>query len=109
VGWGAHRSHCLLLAEDPNEQARHRLDLVVREHDGFRLAEEDLRIRGAGEMVGTRQHGLSDLAMQELLSPRLLNEAREEAEQLVAADPELSGHPALARLVERLLEQMATG
>src|SRR5436305_1029132 len=48
VGRGAHRSFCLLLAEDPSEPARDRLQLVAREHDGFKLAEEDLRVRGAG-------------------------------------------------------------
>src|SRR5438067_3036095 len=82
VGRGAHRSFCLLLAEDPSEPARDRLQLVAREHDGFKLAEEDLHVRGAGELAGSRQHGVSDLAMAELLKPHLLHEARQEAEQL---------------------------
>ena len=107
VGRGAHRSFCLLLAEDPAEPARDRLQLVAREHDGFKLAEEDLRVRGAGELAGSRQHGVSDLAMAELLKPHLLHEARQEAEQLLAEDPELERNPALAMRVERLLEQMA--
>lgn len=107
VGRGAHRSHCLLLADDPGEPARERLELVAREHDGFKLAEEDLRLRGAGELAGSRQHGVSDLAMEELLNPKLLNEAREEAERLVAEDPDLAGHPALKDRVDRLLEQMS--
>ena len=107
VGRGAHRSHCLLLADEPGEQARYRLNLVAREHDGFRLAEEDLRLRGAGELIGSRQHGLGDLAMEELRNPTLVNEARAEAETLVAADPDLERNPALAGAVERLLDRMA--
>ena len=107
VGRGAHQSHCLLLAEDPAAPALERLQLLAREHDGFRLAEEDLRTRGAGELAGPRQHGVSDAAMAELLNPKLLNEAREEAQLLVAEDPELGSHPALAERVARLLEQMA--
>jgi ATP-dependent DNA helicase RecG len=107
VGRGAHRSYCLLLADDPAEPARERLQLVAREHDGFRLAEEDLRIRGAGELVGARQHGVSDLAMAELLNPHLLNQARQEAERLFESDPELTRHPALAMRVGHLLEQMS--
>ena len=107
VGRGAHRSHCLLLAEDPAEPARRRLELVAREHDGFRLAEEDLNQRGAGELAGVRQHGVSDLAMEELRNPKLLSEAREEAELLFAADPGLEGHPPLAAAVARLQDQMS--
>jgi ATP-dependent DNA helicase RecG len=107
VGRGVHRSHCLLLADQPNDVSRERLDLVAREHDGFRLAEEDLRLRGAGELVGSRQHGMTDRAMQELLNPTLINEVREEAELLVAADPTLVRHPALAAAIQRLLEQMS--
>ncbi len=107
VGRGAHRSHCLLLADEPSEAARYRLNLVAREHDGFRLAEEDLQLRGAGELIGTRQHGISDLAMEQLRHPTLLNEARDEAAQLVEADPDLERSPALAAAVERVLDKIS--
>jgi hypothetical protein len=54
--------------------------------------------------MGPRQHGMSDLAMQGLRQPELLNEVRQEAERLLEADPDLSGHPAVARSVSRRLE-----
>jgi ATP-dependent DNA helicase RecG len=107
VGRGAHASHCLLLADEPSETARFRLNLVAREHNGFKLAEEDLQLRGAGELIGTRQHGISDLAMEQLRHPTLLNEARDEAAQLVEGDPELERSPALAAAVERVLERVS--
>ena len=104
VGRAAHLSHCLLLSDDPNPDALERLQLVAREHSGFRLAEEDLRLRKAGELLGPRQHGVTDEAMQELLNPLLLNVVREEAERLLQDDPELHGHPALLKAVTRRLE-----
>ena len=58
VGRGEHASHCLLFAEAAGEPARRRLEAVARERDGFKLAEVDLGLRGEGEVLGTRQHGL---------------------------------------------------
>jgi len=66
VGRGAHESHCLLFAEEAGEMARRRLRAVARESDGFKLAEIDLSLRGEGEVLGTRQHGLPRFAVAEL-------------------------------------------
>jgi len=66
VGRGEHASHCLLFAEDAGGMARRRLGAVVRERDGFQLAEVDLSLRGEGEVLGTRQHGLPRFAVAEL-------------------------------------------
>jgi ATP-dependent DNA helicase RecG len=104
VGRGAGRSHCLLLADDPSAATLERLRLVTEITDGFKLAEEDMRLRGMGELLGPRQHGMSDLAMQGLRQPELLNEVRQEAELVLAQDPDLSRHPQLAAAVTRRLE-----
>jgi ATP-dependent DNA helicase RecG len=66
VGRGAHESHCLLFPEDAGAMARRRLKAVERERDGFKLAEVDLSLRGEGEVLGTRQHGLPRFAVAEL-------------------------------------------
>jgi ATP-dependent DNA helicase RecG len=66
VGRGKHESHCLLFPEDAGAMARRRLKAVERERDGFKLAEVDLSLRGEGEVLGTRQHGLPRFAVAEL-------------------------------------------
>jgi ATP-dependent DNA helicase RecG len=104
VGRGAARAHCLLFADDPSETALKRLRLMETVQDGFRLAEEDLRLRGAGELLGSKQHGMTDAAMRGLFEPNLLNEVREEAERVVEADPGLDRSPALKAAIDRRLE-----
>ncbi len=103
VGRGAAKSYCLLLADDPLGPVLERLRLVESITDGFKLAEEDMRLRGMGELMGPRQHGMSDLAMQGLREPELLSEVRQEAEGLLASDPDLTGHPLVAAAVTRRL------
>src|SRR6266850_1893447 len=101
VGRGSAQSHCLLLSDDPSEAVLERLALLTRIRDGFRLAEEDLRIRGMGELMGPRQHGMSDVAMQALEKPELLSEVREEAERVLEADPGFANHPVLKSAIAR--------
>ncbi len=105
VGRGAAESFCLLLADEASQHTRDRLELVASTTDGFKLAEYDMQIRGMGELLGARQHGMTDLAMQSLKQPELLSEVKQEAEQLLAEDPSLSRHPALAHAVARRLDQ----
>jgi ATP-dependent DNA helicase RecG len=105
VGRGAAESFCLLLADEASTQTRDRLQLVAGTTDGFRLAEYDMNIRGMGELLGARQHGVTDLAMQSLRRPELLSEVKQEAELVLSEDPTLSRHPVLARAVARRLDQ----
>jgi ATP-dependent DNA helicase RecG len=101
VGRGLHQSTCLLLADEPGVDARERLKLVERINDGFELAEEDLRLRGPGDYMGTRQSGLPDLKVARITDQDILDLARQEATRLLDADPDLS-RDENAPLAERL-------
>jgi ATP-dependent DNA helicase RecG len=94
VGRGAEQSYCLLISrarEDLTEPAVERLEALVRTNDGFELAEVDLDIRGSGQLLGTRQSGLTDLRFAHLRKDRpLLERARVVADELVDADGPLS-------------------
>lgn len=97
VGRGAAASQCLLINDSRNAQARQRLEVLVRSSDGFEIAEMDLRLRGPGQVLGTRQSGLPDLALASLSDDgAVLDQAREAAQALMASDPDLVAHPALA-------------
>jgi len=89
VGRGQEQSYCMLLAQNPSEVARERLDIIEKVQDGFQLAEEDLKLRGPGEFFGTRQSGLPDLRMAKLSDVALLELARSEAEKLFKKDKRL--------------------
>src|SRR5438876_738300 len=104
VGRGSAASRCLLLSSDTTESSLERLTLLTRIADGFTLAEEDMRIRGMGELMGARQHGMSDAAMESLRTPELLSEVRQEAERVLASDPGFEHHPLLKAAVARRLE-----
>jgi ATP-dependent DNA helicase RecG len=94
VGRGEHRSYCLLVPEDAGGLARRRLKAVVRTGDGFELAEIDLALRGEGEVLGTRQHGLPRFALAELPEDTpLLLEAREEVLALLREHGSLDAAP----------------
>jgi ATP-dependent DNA helicase RecG len=89
VGRGSQQSYCMLLAENPSEVARERLDIIENTQDGFKLAEADLKMRGPGEFFGTRQSGLPDLRMAKMSDVALLELARGEAIKLFQFDPAL--------------------
>ncbi|MFA5320231.1 MAG: ATP-dependent DNA helicase RecG [Candidatus Omnitrophota bacterium] len=91
VGRGAYQSVCVLVSDAKTEDARARLSAMARYGDGFRIAEEDLKIRGPGEFFGNRQHGLSELKIADPLTQmQLLRHARSEALRITAVDPLLS-------------------
>src|SRR6184192_3897971 len=76
IGRGPHQSICLLLTDVDDPETVRRLTAVVTHRSGFDLAEIDLQNRGMGELMGARQHGMSDMAMDALLQPELLSEVR---------------------------------
>ncbi|MCK4273077.1 ATP-dependent DNA helicase RecG, partial [bacterium] len=93
VGRGKHQAYCILLASYPlSEEARLRLRSLCDTNDGFRIAEVDLSMRGPGEIFGTRQHGLPELKVADIIGDAdLLRVARQEAFDMVEKDPQLRG------------------
>lgn len=91
----SHPPFCFLLPETKGEMAMKRLKALEKSSDGFRLAEADLETRGAGDLSGSRQWGISDLGMEALKNVKLIKAARDEALALVEKDPRLERHPAL--------------
>jgi ATP-dependent DNA helicase RecG len=104
VGRGPWKSYCILLTgASLGEEAQRRIDAMVATTDGFKIAEADLELRGPGEFFGTRQSGLPEFRVADLLrDAALLEHARREAQAIVAADPELR-EPAHRGLREALL------
>ncbi len=104
VGRGEHAGTCLLIADATTEEGEGRLAAMVATNDGFRLAEEDLAIRGQGTVFGTRQSGVKDLKLADILADfELLVAARRDAFGLVDADPHLAKHPDLVEEVKGML------
>ncbi|HSS43517.1 MAG TPA: ATP-dependent DNA helicase RecG [Solirubrobacterales bacterium] len=109
VGRGEHPSQCLLFAEEAGETAQKRLQAVAGESDGFKLAEIDLELRGAGEILGTRQSGLPRFAVAKLPEDGpLLMDAHREVLSLLRSHGSLSD-PALGPLLDAAHNRFGTG
>lgn len=96
----SHQPYSFLMVDSANKADSARLKAIVSAKNGFELAEKDLDIRGAGELYGRRQWGISDVGMEALKNLKLVEAARAEAVKLVQKDPTLSHHPILAILAE---------
>ena len=97
----SHPPFCFLLPETKGQMAMKRLRALEKSNDGFKLAETDLETRGAGDLYGSRQWGMSDLGMEALQNARLIRAAREEAQALVEKDMSLRSYPALLERVRK--------
>ncbi|OWY70467.1 hypothetical protein B7486_16955 [cyanobacterium TDX16] len=103
VGRGGARGYCFLMTQSETAQ-NERLAVLARTTDGFKIAEEDLRLRGPGELLGTRQHGLPDLRVADLLRDQdLLRLAQRDAAQMIRSDPALASarHAALKAMIRQ--------
>ena len=103
IGRGEHKSYCVLLTDGKNPEAVEKLAVLEKSSDGFVIAEEDLKIRGPGDVLGTTQSGMSDIRFIEFLTDTpLLKEARALADRVLAEDADLNGkHRALAGRIQQ--------
>lgn len=106
VGRGDDKAYCILLAEHMNQITRDRLSVMVKTSDGFKIADEDLKQRGPGDLFGNKQHGLPDLNIADFSDMESLEMSREAANIVIErspdlSDPSLSGIKAMIRLLYR--------
>ena len=98
----SHPPFCFLLPDSTSANSLKRLKTLEKSSVGFELAEADLQSRGAGDLYGHKQWGVSDVGMEALTNPRLIEAARSEAQKLVGLDPQLKAHAALQTRVHIL-------
>ena len=110
VGRGEHKSYCVLFSEAENDEAKSRLKIMEQTNDGFKISEEDLKLRGPGDFFGSRQHGLPEMHIADLCTDvRILKTAQDAANELLERDPELRDreNQPLKQHIERLFAQNA--
>ena len=101
-----HQAYCFLYAESKGAQTIGRLKALTTAKDGFELAEEDLKLRGAGELYGARQWGVSNVAMEALKNMKRVEAAKEAAKKLVTNEKELKKYPALVSRISSLSQTL---
>ncbi len=104
VGRGGHASYCLLVCDTPMPEARERLTALEQTNDGFKLAEIDWKLRGPGDLIGTRQSGQAELKLLEQMQPELVELAQREAKTIYHDDAELTS--AEHRLLRERIDQL---
>jgi ATP-dependent DNA helicase RecG len=98
IGRGEHKSYCILLTDGKSAEGMEKLAVMEKTSDGFVIAEEDLRLRGPGDVLGTMQSGLGDLRFPDFLADTtLLREARALADRVIGEDPMLANSHAFLR------------
>ncbi len=103
VGRGKYQSYCILISDPNTVDSIERLKIMTKTEDGFEIAEKDLEIRGPGEFFGTKQHGIPDLKVANLLKDqKLLNMARKEAQNLITQDKWYNDFPKLKKKINEL-------
>ena len=106
VGRGDRQSYCVLVSASKSAKTQERLRVMTKCHDGFRIAEADLKLRGPGDFFGDRQHGLPEFRIADLSQDvSLLQAAQKAAQQMLRQDPDLSSHPLLLEKVKQLFHR----
>lgn len=97
-----HQAHCFLFTQSVSEKTTKRLNALTEARNGFELAEYDLELRGAGELYGRKQSGISDIGMEAIKNIKMVEAAREEAGRIALEDRELNSYPLLKDRIESL-------
>lgn len=106
VGRGKYKSTCILVTDNPTEETKERLKIMSSTTDGFVIAEEDMKIRGAGDFFGSRQSGLPPLKIADLYSDRtLLADTGAAVKMIMEISPDLSEYPLIKKLTEDMLAE----
>ena len=100
-----HQAYCYVFADAKSQKTVDRLKALKTAKNGFELAELDLTLRGAGELGGTKQWGITDLGMEAIKNIKMVSAARTEATRLIAEDPELTKYPLLKQKVKEKTEE----
>lgn len=108
VGRGKFKSSCILLTDNLNDETRERLKIISSTNDGFKISDEDMRMRGMGDFFGERQHGIMQLKIADIAGDRkLLSQTQQAAGELLENDPTLKSCPLLKARIEKLFSQNA--
>ena len=110
VGRGKEQSYCILISGTKNPETKRRLEVIAKTTDGFKIAEEDLKLRGPGDFFGFRQSGLPMLKMADMMTDiKLLELAKKAAAEILSDDPKLekAENAALSKNIQKLLEEAA--